>query len=178
MNEHCYTPQSGGLGIFTQVREKEREKEKEEKRTVEGHFCLMFSCWLNISGILKKEKRKEKRTVSEISFLFLWSSHIKILLYFKYTLVLKCFDCVLSSVDLTYFACILCLGLIPLSLILAKRLIASLNITLNYCCSFPYIDSDVFGRYKLSFFVYFHVVFEPSYWCIHIIFRACDSSSF
>ena len=39
-----------------------RKKEKEEKRIVQRHFCLMFSCWLDIAGILKN--RKEKGTVS------------------------------------------------------------------------------------------------------------------
>ena len=43
----------------------------------------------------------------KISSLFVWSLHIKILLYFKYTLVLKSFGGVISSVNLTSFACIL-----------------------------------------------------------------------
>ena len=34
---------------------------------------------------------------------YLFDRNIKILLYFKCTLVLKCFDCVLSSVDVTSF---------------------------------------------------------------------------
>ena len=52
--------QFGGLDTFTQVREKEREKKRERrKRAVERHFYLMFSCWLNIAGILKREKKKE-----------------------------------------------------------------------------------------------------------------------
>ena len=53
--------QSGGLDTFTQVREKEREKRERRKRTIERRFCLMFSCWFNITGILKrKEKRKKE----------------------------------------------------------------------------------------------------------------------
>ena len=73
-----------------------------------------------------KRKEKGKRTVSEISSLFVWSSPIKISLYFKCTLVLKSFGRVISSVDLTSSAHI-CLSLVSLSLILAKRLIASLK---------------------------------------------------
>ena len=57
------------LRHFSQVREKERKKkEKEEKNDCERHFCLMFSCWLNIFLYCKKEKRKEKK-------LFLKSHH-------------------------------------------------------------------------------------------------------
>ena len=48
------------------------------------------------------------------------------MLYFKCTLVLKSFGRVISSVDLTSFAHI-CFSLVSLSLILAKRLIASLK---------------------------------------------------
>ena len=73
-----------------------------------------------------KRKEKGKRTVSEISSLFVWSSPIKISLYFKCILVLKSFGCVIPSVDLTSFAHI-CFSLVSLSLILAKRLIASLK---------------------------------------------------
>ena len=40
--------------------------------------------------------------------------------------MLKSFGCVISSIDLSSFACT-CLSLVPLSLILAKRLIASLK---------------------------------------------------
>ena len=39
LNEHYYTPQSGILNTFTQVRDKEREKkEKEEKRLLRDIF--------------------------------------------------------------------------------------------------------------------------------------------
>ena len=85
----------------------------------------MRSCCLNILLYCKKEREK-KRTVSEISSLFVWSSPIKMLLYFKCTLVLKSFGCVISSLDLSSFARI-CFSLVLLSLILAKRLIASLK---------------------------------------------------
>ena len=41
--------QSGDLDTFTQAREKERKKKREKRKsTVERHFRLMFSCWLNI----------------------------------------------------------------------------------------------------------------------------------
>ena len=73
-----------------------------------------------------KRKEKGKRTVSEISSLFVWSSPIKILFYFKCTLMLKSFGRVILSVNLTSFAHI-CFSFVLLSLILAKRLIASLK---------------------------------------------------
>ena len=84
-------------------------------------------CWLNIAGILKrKEKRKGKGTVSKILSLFVWSSPIKILLYFKCTLVLKSICCVVSSIESPSFAHI-CFSFVSLSLILAKHLIATLK---------------------------------------------------
>ena len=55
----------------------------------------------------------------------------------------KCFDCDFSSVDLTSFAYVLYLGLIPPSLILAKRLIASLNITRGFGNMSPIILSNL-----------------------------------
>ena len=69
-------------------------------------------------------KEKGKRIVSEISSLFIWSSPIKSLLYFKCTPVLKSFGCVISSIDSSSFARI-CFSVVSLSLILAKRLIAT-----------------------------------------------------
>ncbi len=39
--------------------------------TLERHFCLMFSCWLNIAGILKKkEKRKKELFLKSPYYLF------------------------------------------------------------------------------------------------------------
>ena len=113
------------LRHFSQVRDKERKekKRKKKKRTVERHFYLMLSCWLNIL-LYWKRKEKGKRTVSEISSLFVWLLPIKILLYFKCTLVLKSFGRVIPFVDLTSFVHI-CFSLVSLSLILAKRLIVS-----------------------------------------------------
>ena len=52
----------GGLDTYSSKRKRKKEKRERRKRTVERHFCLIFYCWLNIAGILKK--RKEKGTVS------------------------------------------------------------------------------------------------------------------
>ena len=96
---------------------RKREKREKRKRTVERHFCLMFSCWQNIFGVWGREKS----TVSWIPSLF-----VLIVVYsnFCYILsgplswnVLIVFS---SSVELISFACILFLGFIPLSLILAN----------------------------------------------------------
>ena len=96
LNEHYYTPQSGDLDTFTQVREKERKKkEKEGKGLLRDIFVWCFPVGLLLPVFLKK--RKEKGTVSEISSLFLWSSDIKFLLYLKCTLLWKSFGCVISS---------------------------------------------------------------------------------
>ena len=115
------------LRHFSQVREKERKEKKRKKKkgllrdisVWSFPVCSTFCC-------IVKRKEKGKRTVSEISSLFVWSSPIKISLCFKSTLVLKSFGRVIPSVDLTSFAHI-CLRLVSLSLILAKRLIASLK---------------------------------------------------
>ena len=73
-----------------------------------------------------ERKEKGKRTVFEISSLFDWSSPIKSLLYFKCTLALKSFGCVISSVDSSSFART-CFSIVLLSLILATRLITTLK---------------------------------------------------
>ena len=70
--------------------------------------------------------RKEKELFLKSHHDLFGSSPIKISLHFKCTLVLKSFGCINSYVDLTSFAHI-CFGLVSLSLILAKRLIASLK---------------------------------------------------
>ena len=89
-----------------------------------------ISVWYVSEGLtfcyIVKRKEKGKRTVSEISSLFVWSSPVKISLYFKCTLVLQSFGRVISSIDSSSFACI-CFSLVSLSLILAKLLIASLK---------------------------------------------------
>ena len=36
-----------------------RKRKRKKIKTVERHFCLMFSCWFDIAGILKREKQKE-----------------------------------------------------------------------------------------------------------------------
>ena len=43
--------------FYSSKRKRKRKKEKE--KTVERHFCLMFSWWLNIAGISKREKKEE-----------------------------------------------------------------------------------------------------------------------
>ena len=73
-----------------------------------------------------KRKKKGKRNVSEILSLFVRSSPIKSLLYFKCTLVLKSFGCVISSINSSSFARI-CFSVVSLSLILVKYLIATLK---------------------------------------------------
>ena len=73
-----------------------------------------------------KRKEKGKRTVSEISSLFVWESAIENLLYFECTLVLKAFGCVISSIDSSSFARI-CFSVVSLSLILAKCLVATIT---------------------------------------------------
>ena len=115
------------LRHFSQVREKrkKKKKEKEEERTVERHFGLMLSCWLNILLYCKK-KRERKKKCSEISSLFVGSSPFKSLLYFNSTLVLKSFGCVITSIDSSSFA-LICFSVVSLSLILAKRLIATIK---------------------------------------------------
>ena len=89
---------------------------------------ISVSCFpvdLTFCNIVKR-KEKGKITLSEISSFFAWSSPIKSLLYFKCTLVLKSFDCVISSIDSSSFAHN-CFSVVSLSLIFAKRLIATLK---------------------------------------------------
>ena len=116
-----------------------------------------------------KRKEKGKRTVSEISSLFVGSSPIKISLYFKCTLVSKSFGHVISSVDLTSFAHI-CFSLVSLSLILAKRLIASfkhykgiLEIWLQLIFSNPEVRSSAIwgGRKTKDLVVYVKMNWHP-----------------
>ena len=45
--------------FYSSKRKRRRKKGERRKRTVERYFCLMFSCWFNIAGILKREKKKE-----------------------------------------------------------------------------------------------------------------------
>ena len=58
------------LRHFSQVREKERKKKEKEKRTVERHFCLMRSCWLNILLYCKKERERKKNFRKSHHYLF------------------------------------------------------------------------------------------------------------
>ena len=72
LNEHCYTLQSGSLDTFTQVRENVRKKKRERrKRTVERHFCLMFSRWLNIAGILQREEKRKRNCFLNLTIICL-----------------------------------------------------------------------------------------------------------
>ena len=54
--------------FYSSKRKRKKEKRERRKRTVERHFCLMFSRWFNIAGILKKKREKKKE-------LFLKSHH-------------------------------------------------------------------------------------------------------
>ena len=102
----------GGLDTFTQVREKESEKKKkDEKGLLRDIFCLMFSSWLNIASILKRKEKRKKNCFLNLIIIF---NELCSFLYWS--------DFLHES----------CLGLIPLSLILAKRLIASLNMTRGF----------------------------------------------
>ena len=115
------------LRHFSQVREKRKKGKKRKKKK---GLSRDISVWCVPVGLtfcfIVKRKKKGKIIVSEISSLFVWSSPIKILLYFKCTLVWKPFACVMSSLALSSFARI-CFSLVSLSLILAERLITSLK---------------------------------------------------
>ena len=77
------------LRHFSQVREKERKKgERRKKRLLRDISVWCFPAGLTFCYIIKR-KEKGKRTVSEISSLFVLSSPIKISLYSKCTLVLN-----------------------------------------------------------------------------------------
>ena len=112
--EHFYTPQSGVLDTSIQV--KEREKRKKKKDCWETFLFDVF--------LLTKYFRclkKEKRTVSWISSLFVFDRRI-----FKFCYILNtplCWNVLIvfsSSIELISFAYILYFDLIPLSLILAN----------------------------------------------------------
>ena len=116
-----------------------------------------------------KRKEKGKKAVSEISSLFVWSSPIKSLFYFKCTLVLKSFCCVISSIDSSSFARI-CFSVVSPSLILAKRLIAILKhykgileIWLQLIFSNPEVRSSAiwWGRKIKDLVVYVKVNWYP-----------------
>ena len=115
------------MNIVTCFSSSKRKKKERKKRKKKGPLrdisVWCFPVDLTFCYIVKR-KEKGKRTVSEISSLFVWSSPIKSLLYFKCTLVLKSFGCVISSID--SFARI-CFSVVSLSLIFAKRFIATLK---------------------------------------------------
>ena len=53
--EHFYTPQSGVLDTFIQLKGEKRER---RKRTIERHFGLMFSFLAKYFQYLKREKKE------------------------------------------------------------------------------------------------------------------------
>ena len=125
LNEHYYKHQPSDLDTFTQAREKERKKkEKEEKKDCWETFLFDISCWLNIANILKWKEKKE---------LFLKSHHYLFghrILKFCYILnAPSCWNLLVVFFPLSIWLLlhVPCLHLIPLSLNLAKHLIASLK---------------------------------------------------
>ena len=64
------------LRHFYQVREKERKKkEKEETGLLRDIFGLMFSCWLNIAGILKRKEKRKKNCFLNLIIICLIITH-------------------------------------------------------------------------------------------------------
>ena len=136
LNEHYFKCQSSDWDTFTQARKMERKKKEKEEKDCWETFMLDISCWLYIAGI-KKKKEKRKRNCFLKLIIICWSSPIEIVLYFKCTLVVKSFGCVLSSIDSSSFARI-CSSFVSLSLTLAKRLIASWK---HYKRNFEYLTT-------------------------------------
>ena len=57
--------------IYSVKRKRKREKRERRKRTVERHFCLMFSRWLNIAGILKRKEKRRRNCFLNFSIICL-----------------------------------------------------------------------------------------------------------
>ena len=45
--------------FYSSKRKRKKEKRERRNRTVERHFCLMFSGWFYVAGILKRKERKK-----------------------------------------------------------------------------------------------------------------------
>ena len=112
--------------FYSSKKKGKKEKRKRRKRTVKRHFCLMFSCWLNIFYTLKrKEKRKKELFLKSHHYLF--GRRIS-----KFCYILNAPLCwnllvVLFPLSIWLLLHVSWRSLVPLSLILAKRLIASLK---------------------------------------------------
>ena len=114
--EHFYTPQSGVLDTFIQVKEREKKKTKKKKDCWE---TFLFDVFL-LAKYFRCLKREENKNCFLNFHIICFDRHI---LKFCYILNAPlCWNILIvfsSSVELI-FGCILYLGLIPLSLILAN----------------------------------------------------------
>ena len=113
------------LRNFYSIKRKGKKKREGRKRTVERHFCLMFSCWLNISYILKrKEKRKKNCFLNLIVICLVLAYH-----FFNVLNALLCWNLLVVLLPLLIWILlpVSCHSLVPLSLILAKRHITPLK---------------------------------------------------
>ena len=112
--------------FYSSKRKRKKEKRERRKRTVERHFRLIFSCWLNILLYSKKKREKKKE-------LFLKSHHYlfgRRILKFCYILNAPLgwnLLVVLFPLSIWLLLHVSCHSLVSLSLILAKHLIASLK---------------------------------------------------
>ena len=102
--------------FYSSKRKRKRKKGERGKRTVERHFCLMFSCWFNIADISKREKKKEL-------FLYLFDRRILKLCYILNAPL--CWNLLVVFLPLSIWLLlhVSCLSVVPLSLILANVLL-------------------------------------------------------